>query len=149
MGKESVDRETVVQSKVKALISAGAAAQHGGASSTIWPDRSLEWQGVVEALKEVMPELYVFGDYDPPGRQEATSQAGPPLGDCRKAVGVICRIAQEARSCARGEHDHSGIKKQAPEESSNVCPILLPLLDELRTFCYEHKIEEIPDLLAV
>jgi hypothetical protein len=29
------------------------------------------------------------------------------------------------------------------------CPILLPLLDELRTFCYEHKIEEIRALLAV
>jgi hypothetical protein len=62
MGKESVDRETVVQSKVKALRSAGAAAQHGGASSTIWPVRSHEWQGVVEALKEVMPEAYVFGE---------------------------------------------------------------------------------------
>jgi hypothetical protein len=29
------------------------------------------------------------------------------------------------------------------------CPILLPLLDELRTYCYEHKIEEIPALLAI
>jgi hypothetical protein len=29
------------------------------------------------------------------------------------------------------------------------CPILLPLLDELRTYCYEHRIEEIPALLAV
>jgi hypothetical protein len=28
-------------------------------------------------------------------------------------------------------------------------PLSLPLLDELRTFCYEHKIEEIPALLAV
>ena len=149
MGKESVDRETVVQSLVKALRSAGAAAsQHGGASFTIWPDRNHEWQGIVEALKEKMPELYVFGDYDPPGRQEAISQAGPPLGDCRKAVGVICRIAQEARSCARGEHDHTGINKQAPEESSNACPTLLPLLDELRTYCYEHRIEEISALLV-
>jgi len=26
---------------------------------------------------------------------------------------------------------------------------LLPLLDELRTYCYEHQIEEIPALLAV
>ena len=70
MGKESVDRETVVQSLVKVLRSAGAAAaQHGGASSTIWPDRNHEWQGVVEALKEIMPELYVFGDYDPHGRR--------------------------------------------------------------------------------
>jgi len=26
---------------------------------------------------------------------------------------------------------------------------MLPLLDELRTYCYEHQIEEIPALLAV
>jgi hypothetical protein len=26
---------------------------------------------------------------------------------------------------------------------------LLPLLDELRTYCYEHQIEEIPVLLTV
>ena len=70
MGKENVDRETVVQSLVKALRSAGAAAsQHGGASFTIWPDRNHEWQGVVETLKEIMPELYVFGDYNPSGRR--------------------------------------------------------------------------------
>ena len=69
MVQESVDQETVVQSLVKALRSAGAAAsQHGGASFTIWPDRNHEWQGVVETLKEIMPELYVFGDYDPSGR---------------------------------------------------------------------------------
>jgi len=57
MGKESVDRETMVQSLVKALRSAVAAAsQHGGASSTIWLDRNYEW-------------LYLFGDYDPSGRR--------------------------------------------------------------------------------
>jgi hypothetical protein len=39
------------------------------------------------------------------------------------------------------------IKKAASLEAA--CPILLPLLDELRTFCFEHKIEEIPVLLAV
>jgi len=27
--------------------------------------------------------------------------------------------------------------------------MLLPLLDELRTYCYENQIEEIPTLLAV
>ena len=26
---------------------------------------------------------------------------------------------------------------------------LLPLLDELRTYCYEHQIEEVPVLLAI
>jgi len=70
MGKESVDRETVVQSLMEALRSAGAAAsQHGGASSTIWPDRNHEWQGIFETLKEIMPEVSVFGDYDPSGRR--------------------------------------------------------------------------------
>jgi hypothetical protein len=33
---------------------------------------------------------------------------------------------------------------RAPFEST-----LVPLLDELRTYCYEHQIEEIPALLAV
>jgi hypothetical protein len=47
---------------------------------------------------------------------------------------IIHRIAQET-------------KKAASVEAA--CPILLPLLDELRTFCYEHKIEEIPSVLAV
>ena len=37
---------------------------------------------------------------------------------------------------------------QAASEPT-ACPILLPLLDELRTYCYENKIEEIPALLAV
>jgi hypothetical protein len=46
----------------------------------------------------------------------------------------IHRIAQET-------------KKAAAVEAA--CPILLPLLDELRTLCFEHKIEEIPALLAV
>jgi hypothetical protein len=39
------------------------------------------------------------------------------------------------------------IKKAASLEAA--CPTLLPLLDELRTFCYEHKIEEVPALLAI
>ena len=52
---------------------------------------------------------------------------------------IIHRIAQEARE---------GTKKQA-EDASSACPTLLPLLDELRTYCYQHQIEEIPALLAV
>jgi hypothetical protein len=39
--------------------------------------------------------------------------------------------------------------KQAAPMLEAACPILLPLLDELRTYCYEHQIEEIPALLAV
>ena len=38
---------------------------------------------------------------------------------------------------------------QAAPESETTCPTLLPRLDELRTYCYEHQIEEIPVLLAV
>ena len=39
-------------------------------------------------------------------------------------------------------------KKTGTASASNACPTLLPLLDELRTYCYEHKIEEIPIVLA-
>ena len=62
---------------------------------------------------------------------------------------TIHRMAKEARACANGDHSHADIKKQAPATSANACPTLLPLLDELRTYCYEHRIEEIPALLAV
>jgi len=55
---------------------------------------------------------------------------------------IIHRMAQEAR---RYPED----TKKAADAVPTACPILLPLLDELRTFCYEHKIEEIPDLLGV
>jgi hypothetical protein len=39
--------------------------------------------------------------------------------------------------------------RKAASDPPTACPILLPLLDELRTFCYEHKIEEIPALFAI
>jgi len=55
---------------------------------------------------------------------------------------IIHRIAQEARRYAQET-------KKAASSVEAACPILLPLLDELRTYCYEHKIEEIPALLAV
>ena len=48
---------------------------------------------------------------------------------------IIHRIARET--------------KKAASDLPTACPILLPLLDELRTFCYEHRIEELPPLLAV
>ncbi len=47
---------------------------------------------------------------------------------------TIHRIAQET--------------KRAASDLPTACPILLPLLDELLTFCYENKIEEIPALLV-
>ncbi len=55
---------------------------------------------------------------------------------------IIQRIAQEARATR-------GTKKQASATLVNACPTLLPLLDELRTFCFEHSLEEIPALLTV
>jgi hypothetical protein len=55
---------------------------------------------------------------------------------------IIHRMAQEARCFPRS------IKKAA-DSVPTACPVLLPLLDELRTYCYEHNIEEIPALLAV
>jgi site-specific DNA recombinase len=48
---------------------------------------------------------------------------------------IIHRMAQET-------------KKAAPV-SEAACPTLLPRQDELRTYCYEHQIENIPALLAV
>jgi hypothetical protein len=39
--------------------------------------------------------------------------------------------------------------KQAAPDPETACPTLLPLLDELRTFFYEHKIEEVPALIAI
>ena len=38
--------------------------------------------------------------------------------------------------------------RSLPPCGPTACPILLPLLDELRTYCYEHRIEEIPALLV-
>jgi hypothetical protein len=61
---------------------------------------------------------------------------------------IIYRIAKEARACESARPAREGVKKQA-EGASPACPTLLPLLDELRTYCFEHKIEEIPTLLAV
>jgi len=40
------------------------------------------------------------------------------------------------------------IQKQAAK-SSAACMILLPLLDELGTYCYEHENEGIPAFLSV
>jgi hypothetical protein len=71
MGKESVGHQTVAQSIVKAVRSAGAASvgQLGGACSIIWPDRNRTWESVLETVLELMPELHVFGPYDPAKRQ--------------------------------------------------------------------------------
>jgi hypothetical protein len=54
---------------------------------------------------------------------------------------IIHRLAQEA---PRFPED---TRKAASVEAA--FPILLPLLDELRTYCYEHKIGEIPALFTV
>jgi site-specific DNA recombinase len=47
---------------------------------------------------------------------------------------IIRRIAQET--------------EKAASFAPTACPTRLPLLDELRTYCYEHQIEEIPALLV-
>jgi DNA invertase Pin-like site-specific DNA recombinase len=60
----------------------------------------------------------------------------------RPPFDIIWRLAQEAR-----KHQED-IEKKAAEPSA-ACMILLPLLDELRTYCYENKIEELPAFLAV
>jgi hypothetical protein len=45
-------------------------------------------------------------------------------------------------------HSTAEETKKAADGLPTACPVLLPLLDELRTYCYEHRIEEIPALLA-
>jgi hypothetical protein len=55
---------------------------------------------------------------------------------------IIHRIAEEARRTTEGT------KKQAASLETT-CPVRLPLLDELRTYCYEHQVEEIPALFAI
>ena len=40
-------------------------------------------------------------------------------------------------------------QKKTADEVSTACAMLIPPLDELRTFCYEHKAEGIPALIAV
>jgi len=56
---------------------------------------------------------------------------------------IIWRLAQETKQY------HSDIKKQTAEDLSTACPIALPLLDQFRTYCYTHKIENIPSFLLV
>ena len=51
---------------------------------------------------------------------------------------IIWNIAEDARKVGRG-----GAALTEPE-----CLSLLPRLDELRTYCYENDIEEIPERLA-
>ena len=78
----------------------------------------------------------------------STLQDDRVVPDFRPPFDIIHRMAEEARTCAKGQHVHEGMKKQASANLASACPILLPLLDELRTFCYEHQIEEIPALLV-
>ena len=55
---------------------------------------------------------------------------------------IIWQLAQETKQY------HPDIKKQAAEDLSTACPIVLPLLDQFRTYCYTHKIENIPNFLV-
>ena len=55
---------------------------------------------------------------------------------------IIWQIAQDARKAA------PEIEKAA-EITPAACLLLLPRLDEFRTYCYEHEIGEIPDILCV
>jgi hypothetical protein len=71
MAKVSLVQGTVVHSLVQAVRSAGAAGvgQPGGTRSIIWPDRNREWESLLKTILELMPELHVFGPYDPARRQ--------------------------------------------------------------------------------
>jgi len=54
---------------------------------------------------------------------------------------IIWQLAQEARKYKPDQ------KKEAAEDFSTACPTALPLLDELRNFCYTNRIE-IPNFLV-
>jgi hypothetical protein len=56
-------------------------------------------------------------------------QDGRVIPAFRQPFDVIHRMAQEARACAKGQHNHADIKKQAPANPANACPILLPRPD--------------------
>ncbi len=43
----------------------------------------------------------------------------------------------------------AGSLRGTPNRASSCCLLHLPLLDELRTYCYEHTIEELPAFFAV
>ena len=86
----------------------------------------------------------------------ATPEASQELGDLQGTLAP--------RSTDDKRHRPRAVKRKVVQSSAaldilqgnkqaagdpTVCPALLPLLDKLRTYCYEHQIEEIPALLAV
>jgi len=48
---------------------------------------------------------------------------------------IIWQLAQEAKQY------HPDTKKQTAEDLSTACPTVLPLLDQLRTYCYTNRLE--------
>lgn len=76
------NRNTVGVSLVTALGSAakGNAQTAVPAAVVLWPDKERQWQAALPALKSVMPNLCVFGPYDPEQR------SGP-------AIWLKCAIA--------------------------------------------------------
>jgi hypothetical protein len=59
---------------------------------------------------------------------------------CQLARRPVGAAASPVGRCVSYRVNHSTRRSTFPS---------LPLLDELRTYCYEHRIEEIPVLLAV
>jgi hypothetical protein len=59
------------------------------------------------------------------------------------------KVSFTPKECQPGKRDVPSIKAGRLDFPFACCLLHLPLLDELRTYCYEHQIEEIPALLAV
>jgi len=58
------------------------------------------------------------------------------------------QLLELACNATEAPHDSKGTKTQVAGNRTT-CPVLLPRLDEYRTYCYEHEIREIPDLLSI
>lgn len=74
--------ELVVHALGAALKSAAKGNSHTAtpAAAVLWPDKEIQWQAAIPALKKLMPNLCVLGPYDPEQR------SGP-------AVWLKCAIA--------------------------------------------------------
>lgn len=73
---------TMLECLAELLAKAAAGNSHAAVSpvAVLWPDKDVQWQAAIPALKKLMPSLFVFGPYEPEQR------SGP-------AIWLKCAIA--------------------------------------------------------